>query len=420
MGRAAAVGLSAAVLGAMACGGVGWRGPPQLTLTARDAGCGTWVAELDVDGLHGESVALRAGDVEVARWDGQWGHQRLTAEGVGPASLAAEVVGAPARDATTVGVLPARVAVRLDPPDQVLADGADHAALQLSVDTDCPLERLTWSAAAGSWRDGGPAAAVVPLDVPLDGSVAVSAEVREDRLLGTAVAGVQVGAREPVDVPSPVPGADRDGDGEAVPYDCDDTDPSINHLALERPTPNGRDDNCDGRIDEGTVAYDDDGDGTSEQQGDCSDVDPLTHPGAPERPDCRDNDCDGEVDEGVHFVPWADDAFEAPGGVYRVREHSRRLDLALPLVSRDREDEERIEFWSQDGTFDDWGIDVTAMRLPAGSVYAVQVLRFDGAVVGSGQLAADGDMVRVRGRAGRDDSGVYADGCPVELALQAR
>jgi len=50
-------------------------------------------------------------------------------------------------------------------------------------------------------------------------------------------------------------------------------------------------------VDEGTDAYDDDGDGFSEADGDCDDADATIYPGADEFCDGIDSDCDGTVDE---------------------------------------------------------------------------------------------------------------------------
>lgn len=89
---------------------------------------------------------------------------------------------------------------------------------------------------------------------------------------------------------------DDDGDGYTEDQgDCQDGDGSVHPGAKEYY--NQRDDDCDGLIDEGTAAYDDDGDGFSELDGDCDDTDPSSWPGAPEGCDGFDNDCDLVVDE---------------------------------------------------------------------------------------------------------------------------
>jgi hypothetical protein len=91
--------------------------------------------------------------------------------------------------------------------------------------------------------------------------------------------------------------ADRDGDSFGDPdtstlacaapsstvadaTDCDDTDAAAYPGAPE--SPEGSDQDCDGTIDEGTSAFDDDGDGYTEAAGDCDDTRVDTYPGAPE------------------------------------------------------------------------------------------------------------------------------------------
>jgi hypothetical protein len=92
---------------------------------------------------------------------------------------------------------------------------------------------------------------------------------------------------------------DFDQDGVIALADCDDRDPSVRPGAKE--ICNGKDDNCDGRIDEG---FDHDGDGwvscaVGSRLADCNDEDRLINPAAAEVCNGKDDNCDGRIDESI-------------------------------------------------------------------------------------------------------------------------
>jgi len=90
---------------------------------------------------------------------------------------------------------------------------------------------------------------------------------------------------------------DRDGDGITEEEgDCDDRDPWTSPDELE--LPDGLDNDCDGETDEDTVLSDDDNDGFTETEGDCDDADERVFPGAEPIEGISDANCDGEDDEG--------------------------------------------------------------------------------------------------------------------------
>ncbi|MFT3909441.1 MAG: MopE-related protein [Ferruginibacter sp.] len=143
--------------------------------------------------------------------------------------------------------------------------------------------------------------------------------------------------------------ADADGDGFGDPNvsvtgciippgyvnnddDCDDNDNTVYPNAPE--LCDGKDNNCDGNIDEGVQSVffaDADGDGFGNiddtthscfapvgyvlDNTDCNDADNTIYPGAPELCDGKDNNCDGSVDEGIQTVFYADDDGDGYGNL---------------------------------------------------------------------------------------------------------
>ncbi|MFM7203168.1 MAG: putative metal-binding motif-containing protein [Myxococcota bacterium] len=109
---------------------------------------------------------------------------------------------------------------------------------------------------------------------------------------------------------------DRDGDGYAPELeqcyalsegvivdppsqpDCNNLDAAINPNAPEYS--DGRDNDCDGIVDDNTEVYDDDGDGFSESSGDCDDTNGTIYPDAPESDPAVDSNCDGET---IGYLP---------------------------------------------------------------------------------------------------------------------
>lgn len=106
-----------------------------------------------------------------------------------------------------------------------------------------------------------------------------------------------------------------DADGDGFPggpggSDCNDFASAVNPGASEgADAGDGIDQDCNGLVDDGTLWFDDDGDGYSEAGGDCDDADPARHPGAQERGNGVDDDCDGGADEGTALVDDDDDGY---------------------------------------------------------------------------------------------------------------
>ena len=189
----------------------------------------------------------------------------------------------------------------LSPEPGTRIEAGQDLILELKVsDADQPASSLYCKVRsarllAASVADCVPAQANGHVIVTLDSAVFGSGT---DTLQVTALDGQQ--ARGMASVPlvfaDYAPASDDDGDAYG-PEDCDDTRIETYPYAAE--LPDGLDNDCNGTVDEGTIAYDDDLDGFAEVDGDCDDSNDQSFPGAFEVGDGRDNDCDGTIDEGT-------------------------------------------------------------------------------------------------------------------------
>jgi hypothetical protein len=230
-----------------------------------------------------------------------------------------------------------------------------------------------------------------------------------------------------------------DGTAEARPgpWDCDDDDPEIPRPELAEP--NGVDDDCDGLVDEGTVAFDDDGDGFRELDGDCNDADDSVHPSAGEVGDCKDNDCDGTVDEGARR-PEKDDDYEpndtSPYTLSAARQKKSFLGITgghkrtrerLLLTTRDATDVETFAVWTHDGALDTWHVTAAIESMGDNRAYEI-VIKGNGRTT-SGIVNSPGGAVRMTEDTFQSNTGTYTievhpregelDHCPLVLEVRS-
>jgi len=374
--------LTLALLGATALGCSGIFGPRVDELTVTADPCGGWELAVPVF-AHGERAQVLLDGVPVL--DTMVRDQvTLRASGLAPPGLhQVEVSVASVSRSAIFTVDEPPIALRVAPAGELIAGFPGQVSV--SLDTLCaqvvPLE-------VSAWSSSGPPTSValrlherVLLPVRLDaaGEQRQRFVARSDSTQ-LAAADVVLAVRAPS--ATELRTMDRDGDGSKGEAfggdDCDDSDPAVHPGADEAAEANGRDDDCDGTIDEETIAYDDDGDGFSEQQGDCNDADAGRYPGAPELPDCRDQDCDGQIDEGA----------PAGGDDREFEPNDRKADAfdlhtddvgsftrTLALRTSSSSDEEWFSFFSRDDDWDLWHIDITMEQMSDVGAYELTLFR---------------------------------------------
>ena len=215
-----------------------------------------------------------------------------------------------ANSGTNQGNVPPTVVIRSPGVGHSWSGGeADSLQLQLNIfDLDQPADTLTCLVRSMVLAEGASVAdcgaddesGLVYVDVPYasvgSGIDTIKVQVRDaSDVFSYASISVLWRTESPrIDSDSDGWGLVADADGN---FDCDDlADDTYPHAAE---LADGQDNDCDGVIDEGTQAYDDDGDSFSENDGDCNDYDEDVFTGAWEVADYKDNDCDGVIDEGT-------------------------------------------------------------------------------------------------------------------------
>jgi hypothetical protein len=160
---------------------------------------------------------------------------------------------------------------------------------------------------------------------------------------------------------------------------------------------------------------DDDGDGWTENQGDCADDDEDVHPEAEDGCDGVDSDCDGEVDEDATTA----DAYE-PNDItpYDLGSLEDEPSRALSAVLVNDADVDRFQFTIVDDLLDFFTVTATVSNIPADATFRFTLnrLRSDGD-------AAIGELDQVFGTSqlslGFSDESLVEDGGDYELVVEA-
>jgi len=145
---------------------------------------------------------------------------------------------------------------------------------------------------------------------------------------------------------------------------------------------------------EDPLARDDDGDGYSENGGDCDDADPTANPDVSDLCDGMDNDCSGYVNDPFWDTYEQNDSFGAPytcGEVDEAFGWSNSTLTLSGLTLSDADDEDWFAWDADDEIWDNITISVAVTGLDARGTYVVELYDGDGNIVdsdaGSGALS---------------------------------
>jgi hypothetical protein len=152
--------------------------------------------------------------------------------------------------------------------------------------------------------------------------------------------------------------------------------------------------------------YDDDGDGYTENEGDCDDGDSSVSPGEAEQCDDLDNDCDGYINEDWWDVYEENDTSAAVYYLGEVDEDSSWSGSEVTvsgLTLHEAGDEDWLWWWADDEWYDNVGVQVYAEGLSGGD-FVMELYMLDGSTwtlkdsdSGSGTLSVskEGDLFDV-------------------------